>query len=419
MEGALMRFSALTSSTLWLLTLAGCVDWPTRPFDMATCPCEGGLVCNWDSGGCVPCTAHSECTASAVCDRVSGDAPAAAGRCLTAAELIYADPTGLPNADGSRAHPVSLDRALALYGDQGRKRVRLAPGRYPIPASWPTGQLALYGPDDEAPARATLDASASVARYAVLDASTNPLLVQAGAALTVDQVFIDGNGGPRGVRCEGGSLKFWRSRVQGTANSALFANGCDMLDVQESRIVDNRQKAIHIENHCAFQLRNNLIARNGAEQQSYAVIDIYQRRDQGCARSDELFVMNTIANNRAKADIASAVACTGRPRALQASLIVGNLRSLSGSQIDGCSIDQALTVLGKDDTMALGQPAETSHAPTLSEDFLLLPGDLEAQTCCIDKVPARGALCPAGARDLLGAARPAGPACDVGAYEAR
>jgi hypothetical protein len=364
-------------------TSSECSD-PQRPV------CVDGL--------CRACEKHSECSESGVCNDGSGliDVPGVElGHCVPPERVIFVDagrcPVGGSGADGSRAKPFCELSAAAGRGPLVAVAARPS-GTYAA-ATFSDGKRTLVvGPGRDGPA---------------LFSSVTATGLR--TSLTLIDVALGGSGAV--LSCTGGAqLRLVRGSVTGGGQSggtSIDAQGCDRLDVSESKVARSRGAAVRV----------------GAGSRSYRIASSLFHDNAGAssitlgATASGLFVGNTLINNGTQGSDGGAVTCEGSAT-LGDSLIVQNGRSLRtdamgnplGTQfLGGCKLSHIVVGIDAAGVSGKGIPA----IPDLDNLYQLKDTPNNA-SCCIDK--AQGCE---GERDYFGNRRKQGEGCDLGAHELR
>lgn len=347
-------------------------------------------------GLCRACEQHRECSESGICNDGSGliDVPGVdVGHCVPPQSVVFVDavrcPVGGTGADGSRAKPFCELSAAAGKGSLIAVAPRMS-GTY-APATFSDGKRTVLVGSGR-------DGSPLLSAVTVTAARTS---------LSLIDVALSGSG--TALSCSAGAqLRLVRGAVINSgisSGTSIDAQGCDRLDISESKVARSKGAAIRI----------------GAGTRSYRIVSSLFHDNAGpsaitvTAAASGLFALNTLLNNGVQGTDGGAVACEAGA-VLNDSLIVQNGRSLRsdpmgnplGTQfLGGCKLSNVVVGVDAAGVSGKGIPA----IPDL-DNLFQLKDTPNNESCCLDKAE----LCE-GEVDYFGNRRKQGERCDLGAHE--
>lgn len=345
-------------------------------------------------GLCRACEKHSECSESGICNDGSGliDVPGVeVGHCVPADRVIFVDaarcPAGGTGADGSQAKPFCELSAAA--GKGSLIHVAPRPGGTYAAATFSDGKRSIVvGPGRDGSALlSTVSATGTRTALCLVD-------VAIGGSATV-------------LSCSAGAqLRLLRSAVLG-GTTGLDAQGCDRIDISESKLARSKGPAIRIGSGTrSYRVVNSLLHDNAG---SPAVSIV--------ATASGPFIGNTLINNGQPGIDGGGVSCEGAA-VLADSLIVQNGRSnrtdamgnpLGTQFVGACKLSNVVVGVDAAGVSGKGIPA----IPDL-DNLFQLKDTPNNDACCVDKAM----LCE-GEADYFGNRRKQGERCDLGAHELR
>jgi hypothetical protein len=382
-------------------------------------------------GACVECLAESDCSASrGYCDATAHCAKCASGYqcqsgacgmlgCELEADVLYIDNTKACVAPtGTRAKPYCTINDAITNAPAGKEFLVLIGSSTPYAgvsyaAGGPSRTFRIIGPGLAASPRATIGPI-----NPAMSASIIGLGSSCPTSLFFEGVDFVGQAGTTGdvllLAGGTGSLYLADSRVSNTTGKAVASYGGNVSLVRVE--VSNAETAVDTGNFAgtSIALKGCYLHDNGdgvrAVYGSYTVENsLFVHNQHGAVNFSSnaagVFRFNTLVDNSyAFSDYT--LLCAGATPVVSSSIVVAN-KSISGTQIAGCTLDNVVT--GTDSHAGAIQLIPAFVGAT---DYRLKKGDAANTACCVDKAATGPTL------DKDGLPRPLGAGFDIGAYEA-
>lgn len=387
-------------------------------------------VCDISSSMCVSCTATQlgacsgtapVCGANNTCRGCAGDADCASmtclpdGSCAAVGSVLYAapPPAGGPVAGCTPDAMCTLLRAVELV-DEARSIIRLAAGRYELASSLALGtSVRIVGRDAEI----LRDAGGTGAALLVTDGTTvalDYLTVSGGdgeitghgigcsaATLIGREISVLGNAAA-GINSVGCALTLVHARISANQGAGITVAGGNAV-VARSQVIANQSGGVAV-NGASFDLRNNVIAKNGGPTSAFGGVLVSQIT----MRGSHVFEFNTVAHNQATAGSTPGVICSVvvTPLSFGNSIVFGNA---AGIQVAGDQCAWSFSDIGPVAAVGTGNVSSDPQFIAPAQNNFHLPVSS----------PLRDAADPAAtlADDIDGETRPQGGRRDMGADE--
>lgn len=383
------------------------VDAPPPCMSNADCTDPGALVCDTTAGYCVECLANTDCTGSnALCNTTTNTCVGcvhhtdcttshlcqANGVCAGSGNVIYVD--GSAGSDTGTctlgAACKTITYALGSGSPAGRTLVKL---------TGPITDAVILGTGD------TFSFYADPGITTLTPAANNvvPLTLGANSSTHLYDLHIIAPAMAAGIAGTGAVLNAFRIRVDNSGKGdGIDAKMGGALNLYQSIVADNFGGGITVDMNTAFDIENCVIVHNGGMGAAAGGFEYG-----ATTLSQNIFMFNTVANNRGKGDMGHTpgVGCgMGNTLAMPDNLIVRNLMGSGAVELDtsplGCDFSGSL---------ASGSNVVFANDTTTPYDYHLTG----SATGAIDKAPSSMTI----NTDIDGDHRPLGSGWDYGADE--
>jgi hypothetical protein len=339
------------------------------------------MSCNLATGACGPCSDHADCS-SGVC---------IASSCVAASRVVYVDNSKPCAGMGTQAAPYcDLPNGVMMAMTSNALAVKIAgnANQAYIPVDLTGAKLSLIGPGLDATPTAKIGCGAVPC-------------VKAGDGTTATVDGLDlGFGTADVVDCSSsnlsGSLTVLRSSLHDAGRTGLVASNCTVV-LDADSFTNDALGGISVTN-CKSQITNCTVTASGKDGAGVTLAS---------PSNGSYFRHNTVAFNNPTSGVGG-VACVPAGM-IENSIVWGNAKGLSNSQILGCAVTNSLL-----DEFITGNGNKNGPAPTFTPDLHLDGHKGMNNACCIDQLQSSTVMHD---RDFKPRPFPAMGMFDIGAHE--